>query len=65
MKQGAIAQNSLRWANFVDQDDEAWGLDIELGEFGGGTKGARIREWNAQFELYCQEINSNYTAYDY
>ncbi|KAF6816575.1 adenosine/AMP deaminase [Colletotrichum sojae] len=62
---GAIAQNSLRWANFEDQDDRAWGLDIELGEFGGGTKGDRIREWNAQFELYCQEVNRDYAAYDY
>lgn len=60
--QGAIAQNSLRWSNFVDQDDKTWNLDIELGELGNGVKGNRIRQWNDQFELFCQEIIRDYSA---
>ncbi|OHF03937.1 adenosine/AMP deaminase [Colletotrichum orchidophilum] len=53
---GALAQNSLRWSNFEDQDDKEWGLDIELGEVGMGTKGLRIKEWNSLFDAYCHEI---------
>ncbi|KXH28236.1 adenosine deaminase [Colletotrichum simmondsii] len=59
---GALAQNSLRWSNFEDQDDKQWALDIDLGEIGEGTKGQRIQEWNVQFDSYCQEIVKDYGA---
>ncbi|KAH7309208.1 adenosine deaminase family protein [Stachybotrys elegans] len=60
---GALAQNSLVWSNFEDQDDEAWINGIERGAAGRGTKGRRIRHWNTQWEAYCEEILNDYSEY--
>ncbi|KAF9881922.1 adenosine/AMP deaminase [Colletotrichum karsti] len=50
---GALAQNSLRWSNFEDQDDVTWHQDVELGQDGTGIKADRIQQWNEQWEQYC------------
>ncbi|CAI0643306.1 unnamed protein product [Colletotrichum noveboracense] len=59
---GALAQNSLRWSNFEDQNDKDWELGITLGSDAPSVKGARIREWNAQWNNYCQQIVDEYGA---
>lgn len=56
MKQGALAQNSLRWSNFEDQSDEEWVRDVDRGDQGDGTKAKKIQQWNAQWEEFCQWI---------
>ncbi|PYH98711.1 adenosine deaminase family protein [Aspergillus ellipticus CBS 707.79] len=57
---GALAQNSLRWANFEDQSDGDWLRDIDLGEHGTGTKATYIQAWNQQWETFCQWIVDEY-----
>ncbi|KAG2421698.1 hypothetical protein HFD88_005674 [Aspergillus terreus] len=58
---GALAQNSLRWSNFEDQNDADWLRDIDLAEHGKGVKGERIRAWNEEWEEFCQWIVDEYS----
>ncbi|KAI0160754.1 hypothetical protein GGR57DRAFT_499435 [Xylariaceae sp. FL1272] len=57
---GALAQNSVRWSNFVDQTQQAWIRDIELGVDGIGVKAERLRIWQDKWEAYCQRIVEEY-----
>ncbi|PYI30350.1 adenosine deaminase family protein [Aspergillus indologenus CBS 114.80] len=57
---GALAQNSLRWANFEDQSDGDWVRDIDLGERGTGIKAQYMQVWNQQWEEFCQWIVDEY-----
>ncbi|KAJ5640101.1 uncharacterized protein N7484_007963 [Penicillium longicatenatum] len=61
---GALAQNSLRWANFEDQSDEDWIQDIDRGEEGTSIKAKHIQAWNSAWEDFCNwivdEFASNY-----
>ncbi|KAJ5949887.1 hypothetical protein N7454_001471 [Penicillium verhagenii] len=61
---GALAQNSLRWANFEDQSDKEWVQDIDRGQEGTSTKAKHIQAWNTAWEDFCKwivdEYGSNY-----
>ncbi|CAI7589988.1 unnamed protein product [Penicillium viridicatum] len=57
---GALAQNSLRWANFEDQSDNDWVQDIDRGEDGTGTKAKHIQAWNKDWEDFCKWIVDEY-----
>lgn len=58
--QGALAQNSVRWSNFEDQDPEAWKADIVASVNGSGIKAQRIQEWNVKWEAFCEWIVQEY-----
>ncbi|KAK4868629.1 hypothetical protein LT330_006831 [Penicillium expansum] len=57
---GALAQNSLRWANFEDQSDNDWIQDIDRGEDGTSTKAKHIQAWNKDWEEFCKWIVDEY-----
>ncbi|KAJ5633286.1 hypothetical protein N7490_009625 [Penicillium lividum] len=57
---GALAQNSLRWANFEDQSDKEWIQDIDRGEEGTGVKAKHIQAWNSAWEDFCKWIVDEY-----
>ncbi|KAI9877614.1 MAG: hypothetical protein M1830_003292 [Pleopsidium flavum] len=57
---GSLAENSIRWAAFADQKAADWVKDIKDGTFGQGIRAARMKEWNAEFEKYCQWIVMEY-----
>ncbi|OQE72397.1 hypothetical protein PENNAL_c0097G10735 [Penicillium nalgiovense] len=57
---GALAQNSLRWANFEDQSGEDWIQDIDRGEHGNGTKAKHIQGWNREWETFCKWVVDEY-----
>lgn len=59
-QQGALAQNSLRWSNFVDQNDEDWIRDIDRAEHGHGVKAERMRAWNKEWEDFCKWVVEEY-----
>ncbi|CAI7587475.1 unnamed protein product [Penicillium bialowiezense] len=65
---GALAQNSLRWANFEDQSDKDWIRDIDRGEDGTGVKAKNMQTWNSDWEDFCKwivdEYGSKYGAVD-
>lgn len=51
--QGSLAQNSVRWSAFEDQSDEEWHEDVSKGADGTGLRAQRIREWDAEWEVFC------------
>ncbi|KAJ6115339.1 hypothetical protein N7486_001117 [Penicillium sp. IBT 16267x] len=59
---GALAQNSLRWANFEDQSDKEWIQDIDRGEEGTSTKAKHIQAWNSAWEEFCKWIVDEYAS---
>lgn len=57
-----MAQNSVRFSNFVDQDDNDWLSDIAAGENGHGVKARRIGDWNRDWEDFCKWVVSEFGA---
>lgn len=53
---GSLAQNSVRWAVFEDQETDDWLKGIEDGASGSGLRAKRILEWNAEWEDFCKWI---------
>ncbi|DAA76609.1 TPA_exp: Uncharacterized protein A8136_7286 [Trichophyton benhamiae CBS 112371] len=51
-----MAENSLRWSCFEDQDNSAWLADIKRGIAGTGQKSEYIRNWHIEFEQFCQWV---------
>ncbi|KAI9738086.1 MAG: hypothetical protein M1818_005514 [Claussenomyces sp. TS43310] len=57
---GSLAENSVRWALFEDQNGDEWLKDITDGAAGTGLRARRMREWKASWEIYCQWIKAEY-----
>ncbi|KAK3370310.1 adenosine deaminase family protein [Podospora didyma] len=57
---GSLAENSVRWAAFEDQDTEAWTRDVRSASVGAGIKSARLRQWAVQWEHFCLWIVTEY-----
>lgn len=49
----SLAQNSVRYSAFTDQSDTEWRADVVAGPSGAGLRASRIREWNAEWEVFC------------
>lgn len=54
--QGSLAQNSVCWSAFEDQTDEEWMEDVSKGVDGTGIRAQRIKQWNAEWEQFCEWI---------
>ncbi|KAK4153215.1 adenosine deaminase CECR1-A [Chaetomidium leptoderma] len=50
---GSLAENSVRWAAFEDQDAETWARDIRAASVGPGVKAARLQQWAVEWERFC------------
>jgi adenosine deaminase CECR1 len=57
---GSLAENSIRWSAFVDQKATDYVKDVKEGTFGHGIRAAHMREYNVEFEKYCQWIVKEY-----
>ncbi|KAK3328311.1 hypothetical protein B0T19DRAFT_186868 [Cercophora scortea] len=57
---GSLAENSVRWAAFEDQDAEDWLRDIREASVGAGIKAERLRRWAVEWERYCLWIVTEY-----
>lgn len=53
---GSLAENSVRWGAYEDQDDGEWERDVAAGETGGGIRAERMREWRVEWEGFCRWI---------
>lgn len=53
---GSLAQNSVRWAAYEDQTESEWSRDIEAATQGTGIRAARMKEWQASWEEFCQWV---------
>jgi len=57
---GSLAENSVRWAAYEDQTTKEWNKDIKDGVYGEGIRGSRLREWNAEWNKFCEWIVMEY-----
>ncbi|KAI1912523.1 hypothetical protein LOZ39_002216 [Ophidiomyces ophidiicola] len=51
-----MAENSIRWSCFEDQSQADWVSDIKAGITGGGLKADRLKNWNVDFERFCEWV---------
>ncbi|PGH04678.1 hypothetical protein GX51_03345 [Blastomyces parvus] len=51
-----MAENSIRWSCFEDQNSSEWLRDIRSGVTGTGLKAANLRGWQIEFERFCQWV---------
>ncbi|KAK2593986.1 hypothetical protein QQS21_008296 [Conoideocrella luteorostrata] len=57
---GSLAENSVRWAAFEDQDAAQWANEIRQASLGGGVKAQRLKEWQIEWEQFCLWIVSEF-----
>ncbi|EGX90749.1 adenosine deaminase family protein [Cordyceps militaris CM01] len=57
---GSLAENSVRWSAFEDEDNDAWLGHIKAASLAEGVKGERIQEWQIQWEQFCLWVVSEY-----
>jgi adenosine deaminase CECR1 len=50
---GSLAENSVRWAAFEDQNPAQWTNDIKEASLGSGIRAKRIQEWSIEWEQFC------------
>lgn len=49
----SLAENSVRWSAFEDEDNDAWLGNIKAASLGEGVKADRVKEWQIQWEQFC------------
>lgn len=59
---GSLAENSVRWAAFEDQETKEWTEDIKNGAYGTGLRAQRMKEWKKSWERFCQWIVMEFGA---
>ncbi|KAL8952850.1 MAG: hypothetical protein Q9222_001242 [Ikaeria aurantiellina] len=61
---GSLAENSVRYAAYwPDQNSKEWNKDIRDGKYGEGLRAARMREWTADWNKFCQWIVMDFAEY--
>ncbi|KAL2067767.1 hypothetical protein VTL71DRAFT_15863 [Oculimacula yallundae] len=53
---GSLAQNGVGYSAYEDQSDDEWFADISKGVSGTGIRAQRIKQWNAEWEEFCEWI---------
>ena len=57
---GALAENSVRWAAFEDENTKTWVTGIKQATLGAGIRAHRMREWAVEWERFCFWVVSEY-----
>lgn len=57
---GSLAENSVRWASFDEDDQSSWTASIKDGMFGKGIRAKRLKEWVSKWERFCAWIVEEY-----
>jgi adenosine deaminase CECR1 len=50
---GSLAENSVRWAAFEDQNSAQWVHDIKEASLGNGARAERMKQWSIEWEQFC------------
>ncbi|KAH7193565.1 uncharacterized protein B0J16DRAFT_81927 [Fusarium flagelliforme] len=50
---GSLAENSVRWAAFENQNQTEWMEGIKQASLGGTLKAKRMQEWQIEWEKFC------------
>lgn len=53
---GALAENSVRYAAYEDQDAKTWTEDVKKGAYGTGLRAQRMKEWKHDWEKFAQWV---------
>ena len=56
----AMAENSVRFATYEDQDNREWAEDIKTGPYGTSLRAQRLKEWRHQWEKFAQWVVVEY-----
>lgn len=59
-----MAENSVRWSCFEDQTNAEWLKGIRNGITGPGLKAERLRQWQIDFENFCQWVVMEFGSED-
>lgn len=51
-----MVQNSIRWSCYEDQSTAQWKQEVGEGILGEGLKACRLREWQTDFEKFCEWV---------
>lgn len=57
---GSLAENSVRWAAFEDQEQGPWMEGVKQASLGNGVKAKRLQEWEVEWETFCLWIVTEY-----
>ncbi|KAM3074550.1 hypothetical protein ACMFMG_007980 [Clarireedia jacksonii] len=49
----SLAENSVRWAAFEDQNNAQWLNDIKEASLGSGFRAEKLKEWSVEWEQFC------------
>lgn len=58
----AMAENSVRFATYEDQDNKEWSEDIKTGPYGPSLRAQRLKEWRHEWEKFAQWVVMEYGA---
>lgn len=50
---GNLAENSVRWSAFEDQNQAEWIKGIKEASLGGSVKAQRMQQWQVEWEKFC------------
>ncbi|KAI5462472.1 hypothetical protein BGZ63DRAFT_403696 [Mariannaea sp. PMI_226] len=57
---GSLAENSVRWAAFEDENQAEWMKGIKEASLGSGIKAKRMQQWEVEWEKFCLWIVTEY-----
>ncbi|KAM0340113.1 hypothetical protein ACHAPU_010687 [Fusarium lateritium] len=57
---GSLAENSVRWSAFEDQNQTDWINGIKQASLGSTLKAKRMKEWQIEWEKFCLWIVEEY-----
>ena len=52
----SLAENSVRCAAYEDRSAKEWAQEIKEGALGTGVRAKRMKEWEREFEKFCQWV---------
>lgn len=50
---GSLAENSIRWSAFEEENAASWAAGVKEASLGSGRKADRLKEWAVEWEKYC------------
>ncbi|KAF2758662.1 Metallo-dependent hydrolase [Pseudovirgaria hyperparasitica] len=58
---GSLAENSVRWAAFEDEQPAEWTQGVRDGVTGKGKKGEYLKQWMKSWERFCVDVVQEYS----
>lgn len=49
----SLAENSVRWAAFEDQNSSEWLEAVKEATLGNGVRAEKMKQWSVEWEQFC------------